>query len=202
MKTVNRQHEKFSGQRGFSLPEITVVVLVLAILTVLALPQIMSSKRLFRFSGLQRQVTASLRDARQAAMSQRTPITVRYDDTAKRLITYGGGFGIKNDAKNLIYEMSGSGLEASEIRYGRPLGVSPTALSDSSNLTDLVDDAVEITFQPDGSVVDAGRNPVNKALFFYNSKHSQETAFAVSVLGAGGRVKVWRYSSGARVYVE
>jgi hypothetical protein len=51
-------------------------------------------------------------------------------------------------------------------------------------------------------VLDAAGNPINKALFFYHSKNPLKTAFAVSVLGAGGRVKVWRYSQGVNKYVE
>lgn len=190
------------NQQGFSLPELVIVLLIAAILTVFALPQIISSTRLFRFSGFQRQVTASLRDARQAAMSQRKPVTLRYDHNKMQLITYGGSFGDLGDSKNQIYEITGNGVGKAELKYGRPGGAPTTALSDSTNLTDLDSNAVDITFQPDGSVVDASNNPINKALFFYHSKYPQDTAFAVSVLGAGGRVKVWRYSKGAKVYVE
>lgn len=189
-------------QQGFSLPELVVVLLVIAIITVLALPQIISSTRLFRFNGFQRQVTASLREARQAAMSQRKAVTLRYDHNKMQLITYGGSFGSLGDSKNQIYEITGNGVGKDELKYGRPGGAPTTALSDSTNLTALDSNAVDITFQPDGSVVDASNNPVNKALFFYHGKYPQDTAFAVSILGAGGRVKVWRYSQGAKVYVE
>ena len=49
---------------------------------------------------------------------------------------------------------------------------------------------------------DASNNPINKALFFYDPKTPNDTAFAVSILGAGGRAKLWRYSSNVNVYVE
>ena len=189
-------------QKGFSLPELVIVLLVAAILLVLALPQIISSTRLFRFSGMQRQVVASLRDARQEAMSQRKPITFRYQNNKQQIIIYGGRFGSMGDSKNYVHEMSGSGVAQNDIRYGRPNGVSAAALSDGTDLTALSDNAVEITFQPDGSVIDTSNNPQNKALFFYHNQHRKETAFAISVLGAGGRVKVWRYSPGADLYVE
>ena len=198
---INKK-DKLRKQKGFSLPELIVVLLVASIIGALALPQMIASRRLFRFSGFQRQIAASLREARQEAMSQRKPIIFRYDNSSQRLITYGGSFGAVGDGKNVIVTMADSGLESGDIIYGRPAGVTAAALSDTTNLTALSGNAVEITFQSDGSVLDAGNNPRNQALFFYHNKYRLETAFAVSILGAGGRVKVWRYSQGANAYVE
>lgn len=193
---------KLNKQKGFSLPELVVVLLVAAIILVLALPQIISSRRLFRFSGLQRQIATSLREARQEAMSQRKPVTFRYDNANKRIIIYGGDFGALGDSKNKIQSLSGSGIEGADVKYGRPTGVSSTALGDTTNLTGLSSNAVDITFQLDGSVIDGSNNPQNFALFFYHDKNRLDTAFAISVLGAGGRIKVWRYSRGVNLYVE
>jgi prepilin-type N-terminal cleavage/methylation domain-containing protein len=193
---------KNAKQFGFSLPELIVVLLVASILLVLALPQIISSRRLFRFTGLQRQFATSLREARQEAMSQRKPVTFRYDNASKRIIIYGGNYGTLGDPKNVINELSGAGVEAADVKYGRPSGVPTAALSDTTNLTVLSSNAVEITFQVDGSVLDASNNPQNNALFFYHEKYRLDTAFAVSILGAGGRIKVWRYSQGVNAYVE
>ncbi len=199
MNTSSKINKK---QQGFSLPEIIVVLLVIAILVVLALPQIISSRRLFRFSGMQRQVASSLVDARQEAMSQRRMITFRYNNTTKQVIFYGGSFGVAGDTKNKIVELAGSGVDPSEIIYGRPSGVTSSALSDTSNLTPLAGNMVDITFQSDGSVIDAANNPTNSALFFYNNKFARDSAFAISILGAGGRVKVWHYNRSMNVYVE
>lgn len=193
---------KIKNQKGFSLPEVLIVLLIIAILVVLALPQITASRRMFRFSGLQRQISTSLNETRQNAMSQRTAMTFRYDDANKRIIIYGGNFGAFGDAKNQKTNFANSGLLTTEIVYGRPTGVTATALGDSSNMTALTANVVDITFQPDGSIVDASGNPTNKALFFYDSKSKTDGAFAISVLGAGGRTKVWRYSKGAKAYVE
>jgi hypothetical protein len=88
------------------------------------------------------------------------------------------------------------------VIYGRPSGVSTAALGDGTNITNPTSNAVEITFQADGSVINASNTPQNYAMFFYHSKHAAETAFAVSVLGAGGRAKVWRYNKQTNSYVE
>lgn len=193
---------KNKGQKGVGLAELLIVLLVISIIVVLALPQIIASRRLFRFSGMQRQLVASLRDARQEAMSQRAAVTFRYDDINKRIVIYGGSFGVLGDGKNRVLAIATDGLAPSEVIYGRPANAPLAALGDGSNVTALAAGGVEVQYQPDGSVIDASNNPQNKALFFYNSKNPGETAFAVSVLGAGGRAKIWRYSPGVNAYVE
>jgi hypothetical protein len=67
-------------------------------------------------------------------------------------------------------------------------------------MTALVNNRLNITFQRDGSVIDAtgtasDRNPQDQALFIYNSQAAAATASAISVLGASGRVKIWRYDN-------
>lgn len=199
---LKKKLQKKNRQSGFGMAELIVVLLVIAILVALALPQMIASRRLFRFSGFQRQVSTVLREVRQNAMSQRAPITFRYDDTNKLIIVYGGSFGVLGDAKNQVTRFADNGITTNEVVYGRPAGVTAAALSDGTNLTALTGGAVEVKFQADGSVVDAGDNPQNRALFFYNAYAPNDTAFAISILGAGGRVKIWRYSQGVNLYVE
>ncbi len=187
---------------GFSVIELVIVLLIIAILVVLALPQITSSRRLLRFTGVQKQVVSVLRETRQEAMAQQKPITFRYDNVKKCMIVYGGVFGAMNEAGNRIYQMDGGGVSAEEITYGRPDVASIGALGDGTNITNLTDSAVEITFRSNGSVIDESNNPTNTALFFYSSEAPGDSAFAVSVLGAGGRTKFWRYMQGSNIYVE
>jgi hypothetical protein len=61
---------------------------------------------------------------------------------------------------------------------------------------------LNITFQADGSVIDAVGIPEDSALFIFNNVAAQATASAVSVVGASGRVKVWRYTLNGNKYVE
>jgi prepilin-type N-terminal cleavage/methylation domain-containing protein len=202
MTTYRRKSEKHEKQKGFSLPELVIVVFIISIISVIALPQINAARRAFRFSGMQRQLGAVLTDARQQAMSQRKAITARYNDSQKEIIVYGGSYGTVNDSKNKIEQLYGSGIGKEEIVYGRPTGTSTDALGDGTNMAALAGGMMEITFQPDGTVLDASGNPENKTLFFYHKKNAKEMAFAISILGAGGRVKIWRYSRGVNKYVE
>lgn len=184
------------------MPELVIVMFIVAIVSVIALPQLNAARRAFRFSGLQRQTAAILTEARQQAMSQRKAITVRYKNSEKEIVVYGGVYGTVNDSKNKVEQLYGSGIAKDEINYGIPAGVSITDLDDGTKFDNLKSGITEITFQPDGSVLDASGNPENKTLFFYHSKNSTDMAFAISVLGAGGRVKIWRYSKGVSKYVE
>ena len=185
-----------------AMPELIIVLLIIAILVTLALPNIISARRLLRFSAMQRQMASSLAMPVKKPSDRRTPVTFRYDNNTKTIKFYGGKFGPSGDSKNYILQMSGSGLAVNEIVYNRPSGVSTAALDDGTNLTYLTSNAVEVTFQADGSVINASRNPINTTMFFYMSKNPIETAFAVSVLGAGGRAKVWRYNKQTKKYVE
>ena len=201
MLGINKK-KLLGNNKGFSLPEIVVVLLVGGIILVIALPQLISSRRLMKFSSVQRQIASSLTETRQEAMSQRRAVTFRYNNSTQQLIVYGGSFGALGNVQNKTTDLAGFGVPSADIRYGRPSGVPTAALTDTTNLTALAGSVVEVTFQPDGSVLDASSNPQNKALFFYDNKYRIDTAFAVSVLGAGGRVKVWRYKQGVNAYVE
>jgi prepilin-type N-terminal cleavage/methylation domain-containing protein len=202
MEFIKQVKKKINHEKGFSVVELIIVLLIISILVVIALPQIAASRRSMRFSGLQRQISTTLRNARQEAISQRLAVTARYDDVNKRMIVYGGKFGLSGTPNNQIFEFANEGIVHDELIYGKPSGAPATALGDTSNIETLVGGAVDITFQADGEVVDVSNNPQNKALFFYDSKNPTGLAFAVSVLGTGGRVKLWKYSSGVNNYVE
>ncbi|HKR13475.1 MAG TPA: hypothetical protein VJT15_15530 [Pyrinomonadaceae bacterium] len=147
-------------------------------------------------------------------MSQRRAVTLQYDDQAKQVAiirqpaagkavlslpnfpTPTGSVQVSSTA------LTGNGVDRSDLVYGPPASIAST-LSDGTSLTALPGNKkINITFQPDGSVIDTNGNPVNFALFFYNSKASNLTASAVSVLGSAGRIKTWKYNGNANKYVE
>jgi prepilin-type N-terminal cleavage/methylation domain-containing protein len=99
------------------------------------------------------------------------------------------------------------GMPASELAYGMPalpIGALPNGtLSDGIAITGLVSSRFfNVTFQPDGSVIDTAGDPDKRALFIYNTFAPRATASAISIMGASGRVKIWRYDASANRYVE
>ena len=114
------------------------------------------------------------------------------------------------------------GLMSSEIKYGVPgtadglpsgHAAVPTTLADGISMTTPSSNKINITFQADGSVVSPAGVPVggvtlsagtrmDSGIFIFDTAAPTGTITAISVLGASGRVKVWRYSDSGNTFVE
>src|SRR5947209_20497164 len=81
-------HCKWHSASGRSIIETLIVVTIAAILTSVALPQMMSARRLMRSATLPREVASQLRFTRQQAMSQRQAFTFQYDDSTKQITIF------------------------------------------------------------------------------------------------------------------
>jgi type II secretory pathway pseudopilin PulG len=221
--------------------EVLVVLAMVGILTAIAIPTMVTQRRLLRSTALAREVMTQMRYARQLAMSQRQTITFVYDDSTKLITVINhnnnhnanpefavscklsrtailSAAGFPNTACSRVvssYPLTQGGLTASEITYGIPSGaqlpagapvIPVTALGDTIVMTPLTPvgagGKLNITFQNDGSVINAAGLPLDRAMFFFNNRAAQATASAVSVVGASGRVKVWRYKLNGNSYVE
>jgi prepilin-type N-terminal cleavage/methylation domain-containing protein len=210
-------------ERGFTFLEMVIVVGVIAIVGAIGIPQVVGARRLIRSAGLTREITGGLRDARQMAISRRRAITFQYDDDAKvlKLIDHGvdaqglGRSGVSvlnagnyplstgNTVASTIQLTSG-GLPADEIGFGLPTDVVLNAnkLSDNTTLVALSNNQLNITFQPDGTIIDSTGAARDFAFIIYNTVKPQETAAAVSILGTTGRIKAWRYSESVQKFLE
>jgi type II secretory pathway pseudopilin PulG len=190
-------------QAGAGIPELLIVIFVIAILIVLALPRIITSRSISQFADVKKQFIASVLNAQKEAMSVGAPITFRYDDTNKKVVIYGGRFGGLSDFRNQVIEMDDKAISSGRVIYGRPPGAKVTPLMDGSNITPVTEDGVvEIQFQPNGSITDENNAQQDKALFLYNSKNPKETAFAISIKGSGEQIKIWRFSPAVNDYME
>jgi len=213
------------NESGRSMIETLVVVAILAIVTAMAVPQMISARRLMRSVALPTLIATQLRYARQQAMSQAQAFTFQYDNSTKTIRIYdhnnfnNATAGCNMPGQNVISQggfpatacstlvlttplATGGSLPASEVSYGIPAGISSTPLDDGNSLTALSGTVVNITFLSNGTAVDAAGNFARPALYLYNNVVPNQTASAISVLGGSGRIKVWRYSSSANKYVE
>ena len=201
--------------RGHSLLELLIVFAMIGVLGSLALPQLIAERRLTRSVGVTREILSQLRLARQLAMSQRQAVTFQYNDATKQvsIIDHNINLGADllrdpsypNTALATIVSSTPLAEETSlraEITYGIPSGLPTAALADGISLTPLFNSQINITFQPDGSVIDDSGNPFGQAMFIFNNRAARATASAISVMGASGRVKVWRYNSAGNAYEE
>ena len=223
MKSENNRG--WRSQSGRSVIETLAVVAIASLLTVMAIPQMINARRLIRSNALPREIATQLRFARQLAMSQRQAMTFQYDNSTKTIKIYDhNNNNNANSGCNItgLAVLSASGypntscsttvltvplatgpLAPADLSYGIPSGISgSTTLDDGNTMTALAGTVVNITFQPDGTVIDAAGNYAKPTMFFYNNQIPNQTAVAISVLGAAGRIKVWRYSSSASKYAE
>lgn len=219
-----KSHNRHS-ECGRTVIETLMVVAIASLLAAVAVPQIISARRLIRSAALTREVAAQLRLARQKAMSQRQAFTFQYDNSTKQIKIFDHN---NNNNATATCNMSGTavltatnypntactvtvltvplggsgGLPSSEITFGVPSTITNTTLGDNTTPTALSGTVVNITFQTDGSVVDPAGLPSSKTLFFYNSQAADQTAAAISVLGSAGRIKIWRYDTSASKFAE
>ncbi|HSS20261.1 MAG TPA: type II secretion system protein [Pyrinomonadaceae bacterium] len=203
-----------SSTAGYSLIETLIVFALIGVLTSIALPQIIVQRRLTRSVGIPREIMTQLREARQLAMSQRQAFTFRYDNTAKQISVIdhnsnpGGSllsdpaFPTTAGSKVILSVPLAESSVSADMAYGIPTGLPAAALGDGIALTPLNNQAFTVTFQPDGSVIKSNGDPDDRAFFIYNARAPQATASAISIVGASGRVKLWRYDKVANVYAE
>ena len=220
-----RSSKRFESESGRSVIETLIVVAIAALLSSIAVPQLLSARRLMRFNAMPRELASQLRFARQQAMSQRQAVTFQYDNSTKTIkILDHNNTNNANAGCNMtgqaVLSMSGypntactttvltipvatgAGLSSSELSYGIPSGITATTLDDGNTMTSLSNSVVNITFQPNGTVIDSSGNFARPTMFFYNNQVPTDTATAISVLGAAGRIKIWRYSPGVSKFTE
>lgn len=226
--TRAKHHTPDASCGGFSLIEMLVVLVIIGLLSVFAIPQLINQRRLTRSIGITREMMAGMRKARQMAMSQRNAFTFSYDNNTKVITIYdhnndrsdpnsgkavltAGGY--PNTAGSIVsstISLGTEGLVGSDIKYGIPGTLPPTAsapLGDGVSMSALdANSRLNITFQRDGSVINStgtasDRVPQDWGLYIYNEQAPAATASAISVLGASGRVKIWRYNNVTK-YVE
>lgn len=195
--------------------ETLIVMALIGVLSALAVPQLIAERRLTRSVGVTREILSQMRQARQLAMSQRQAFTFHFNNATKQIsiIDHNSNIGpglfadpsYPNTASSSTLSstpLAQGGLDSSEITYGIPTGLPNNALGDGISMTGLKNNQFNVTFQPDGSVIDASGNPTGFAMFIYNNRAARGTASAISVMGASGRIKIWRYDRSANLYTD
>jgi Tfp pilus assembly protein FimT len=191
-----------------------IVIALIGVVTSIALPQYIAQRRLSRSVGITREIQTQLRLTRQLAMSERQAFTFLYNNATKQIsiIDHNSNPGAAllnnpsypNTAGSVVLSTTPlvEAAVAAEITYGLAPGAPNVALTDGIAMTPLFNGSFTVTFQPDGSVIDGAGNPQGRAMFLFNNRAASITASAISIMGASGRAKIWRYNAGANLYAE
>ena len=175
---------------GFTLIEVLLVVSLGAVLTGMTLFAFQAAQRQIRGDANLRLLTGLLETAREQALTERRSIEIRFVGanemlTVRREVPAG-----ETALARVFFEGNG--------RYTLWPGVpdSPDGFGNTAPID--FGTATATMFGPDGMFVDAAGVPVNGTVFFGVPSQS-ETARAVTVFGATGRVRGYRWNGSAWV---
>ena len=188
--------------QGFSMVEVFVTITIIGITTAIALVAFTNQLPTIRADAAMQLMEAQLRQARETAVDQRDNIVVTFQGTGEMITV--------EDLKNsnaATYTIIGTKtlsdfiLDPRQMTYMLFAGL-PDTPDGFGNLTAVSFNCgnpplpCNITFQSDGSVVDRTGAYVNGTVFIGNSGDTV-TARAITILGATGRIKGYRYKTNA-----
>lgn len=176
---------------GFSLIEVLFVVSLGAVLTGMTVFAFQAAERQIRGDANLRLLRSLLETARERALTERRSIEVRFLGT-REIATFRREVPTGETLLARVF-LEGNG------RYALWAGVpdSPDGFGNAAPID--FGGATATMFGPDGMFVDASGVPVNGTVFF-GVPAQTETARAVTVFGATGRVRGYRWSGSAWVH--
>jgi prepilin-type N-terminal cleavage/methylation domain-containing protein len=170
---------------GFSMIEVCMVVMIFSVIAGFAVLNVTAFLPGMHANQTMNQTVAQLRAGRNMAISQRRGIQLLFaGDSTVSLV--------RNE-----YDQSSTELKTVSFGNGFEFmlfdGISDTP--DGFGNSEAIDfpGAAFFTFLPDGTLVDQSGNPVNGTVFLGKEGRS-ETARAVTVLGATGRIRGYRWT--------
>ena len=196
---------------GFSLMEIIIVLVVIAIMTAISLPYIYNYKKTYKSEDQALKVMDLMREASQMALTRRRTIRFELD------LTNNAALIIDENGTNPDTQIKSIPLESvNEVRYDRiPTGVSvptpptyPDAVFASDTLGHQVG-AATVTgnnvwaarFNRDGSAVDAANAPISVNLYFWSpvtpgslTPRNKGEIRAITLFGGSGSVRYWKHN--------
>ena len=190
----------FSRQNGYTLLELMFVVTLAATLTGMAVPAVSSTVDRLRAANAARYIAGRIASARLEAIRRATTVALRFDrsgdDYTFAPFVDGNGNGLRaTDITRGVDRPAGRAERLQEHFAGTAFGLLPgvpdidggTASADGLR----IGSTSFLSLSPDGSATSG-------TLYL----HSRRGQYAVRVLGATGRVRVFRYDSGVRTWIQ
>lgn len=159
--------KKKNNNKGITMLELMITVVIFGITTTLAFPQFERTMDKLRLKSAGRDIASSLRLARSDAVSRRQQFGVYFDINSRRCILF-------KDLANLTAFTHDAGSDSDMVTTTLPSHVNFGSTSFPSSV---------VIFKPDGSASNSG------SIGLYSSEGSYGT-FTVDVLSSTGRVKL------------
>lgn len=203
--------KKYASASGFSVAELMVVLVVLAILLVISIPYVYNYTKLYKSEDQSIKVMDMMREAGQLAISRRRTMRVEIDLTENALLIIDeNGAAADTRIKTIPLERT------QELRVDViPTGVTkpnPPNYNDISFATDPFGHQFNgntvtghsvwaCRFRSDGSVVDAGDVPTSGTMYVWppvtygsTTPRSLQEVRAITIFGGSGAVKYWKHN--------
>ena len=201
-----------SAMSGFSLPELTMVLVIISILTAISLPYILNYTKLYKSEDQALKIMDLMREASQLALTRRRLIRFEIDRTANQiLIIDGNGPGVTDDAQIKAVAID----PVSELRMDQPPTGVTKPIPPNYNDAVFINDATghlrngtpvsgnlvwQIAFLRDGTVVNLASNPVNANLYVWTPitpgspvAFDRKEVRAITLFGGSGAIRYWKH---------
>lgn len=213
-KETNRiEAVRLSRMKGFSLIEVIIVLVIIAILTAISLPYIYNYRTLYRSEDQALKVMDLMREANQLALTRRRTMRFEIDLTDNRALIIDEDTrttpAVHREVKALLLD------DVSDVRIDQiPTGISkpsPPAYNDAAFAADTTghqsggttvsgNNVWAIRFKRDGSVVNAADTPVSANLYVWTpltagsaAPRNKEEVRAITVFGGSGAIRYWKH---------
>jgi prepilin-type N-terminal cleavage/methylation domain-containing protein len=170
---------------GFSMVETAAVILIVGIVSAFAMLEIDAVAKGMTANAALSQTVAQLRKGRELAIAQRRNVELKFLGNNQIQL-------VRDDVPAGTTTLSTVTLQG-QIEFRLFGGVLDTPDSFGNATAVNFGGAGSLIFQTDGTLVDGQGNPVNGSVFLGEANHS-ETARAVTILGATGRVRGYRWT--------
>ena len=174
--------------------ELAFTLAIICVIVVAVFESYANAYPAFRATSAVNLLQAQLRQAREVSIDQRRNVTVTLQGTSELVAVVQGINGASNTTlydyflpERLSFVLL-SGVPDTPDGYGNSYAVNYACPSNTLPCT--------ITFQSDGSVADGSGGSTNGSIFIGIAGQSQ-TARAVTILSATGRIRAWSYNGSA-----